>query len=89
MTENEIRDRLFGTEERNPNRTAMNKIEALELVRFLRCSLYNGRGIDGALESLEEYITNRDAEVIRQTLAGIYKIPDENIVMKPLEEVEK
>lgn len=67
----------------------MTKEEALELVRFLRCSLYNGRGIDGALKSLEDYITNRDAEVIRQTLAGIYHVPDENIVMKPLEEVEK
>lgn len=67
----------------------MTKDEALELVRFLRSSLFNGRGIDGALTSLEEYITNRDAEVIRQTLAGIYHVPDENIVMKSIEEVKK
>lgn len=67
----------------------MTKEEALELVRFLRSSLYNGRGIDGALESLEEYIIKRDAEVIRQTLAGIYYVPEENIVMKPLEEADR
>lgn len=68
----------------------MNKTEALDAVRFLRHSLFNTRAVNGLLESLEEYILTHDAEVIKQTLNGIYGIPDDTeIIMKPLEEVER
>lgn len=68
----------------------MNKNEALEAVRFLRNSLFNTPTVNMILESLEEYILTHDAEVIKQTLNGIYGMPDETqIIMKPLEEVER
>lgn len=68
----------------------MNKTEALDAVRFLRNSLFNTRAVNGILENLEQYILTHDAEVIKQTLNGIYGMPDETqIIMKPLEEVER
>lgn len=72
MTENEIRDRLFGTEERKPNRPAMNKTEALEAVRFLRHSLFNTPATNKLLDNIESYILTHDAEVVKSTLNSIY-----------------
>lgn len=68
----------------------MNKTEALEAVRFLKCSLFNTPTVNRILDNIEHYILTHDAEVIRQTLNGIYGMPDETkIIMKPLEEVER
>lgn len=68
----------------------MNKTEALEAVRFLRNSLFNTPTVNMILENLEQYILTHDAEVVKQTLNSIYGMPDETqIIMKPLEEVER
>lgn len=68
----------------------MNKTEALEAVRFLRGSLFNTPTVNMILENLEQYILTHDAEVVKQTLNSIYGMPDETqIIMKPLEEVER
>lgn len=68
----------------------MNKTEALDAVRFLRHSLFNTPTVNRLLDNIEHYILTHDAEVIKQTLNGIYGMPDETkLIMKPLEEVER